>query len=129
MSSHITAPHCICAKACLLIAAACWFAPPTAAQASDIEAPDIWRRLPYQALETALEHVNDAPHFAWDVKGALRTMSQAAAEHSLLLGRETDQLRGEVKELQATVGNLQGTVAALGAQVQALLQQSGMQKG
>lgn len=78
-------------------------------------------------------------------------MSKAAAEHSLLLERETDQLREEVTQLRATVvdlesrqqqqlvelemrqqqqvSELQGTVAALGAQVQALLQQVSMQQG
>lgn len=101
-------------------------------QASDAQAPDIWRRLPYSALVTAVSHHNDATIWEWDVKGALCSMTKAAAEHSLLLERETDHLREEVKKLQATVAeleswrqqqvDLQGTVAALGAQVQALLQ-------
>lgn len=124
----------------LLAFAACVFC---CVQTPEGQAPDIWRRLPCEALHAAVQHYKDAPNFGWDVEdtfSSLLSMTRVAAEHSLMLNVEANELRKEVaslrKELaeqkgkqQEEVAGLQATVAAMGAQLQALLQQNGMQQG
>jgi hypothetical protein len=62
--------------------------------------PDIWHKLPDKALAAALLNYREAPRFDWDVQAALRSMSKAATEHSLLLEREVRELRDTVECLE-----------------------------
>jgi uncharacterized protein (DUF3084 family) len=84
----------------LWLSAAC----PCCTQTPEGQPPDIWRRLPQEALQTALQYYKDAPNYDWDSNGALRSMARAAAAYSLGL---EPKLQEEVAGLQATVAGLE----------------------
>jgi DNA repair exonuclease SbcCD ATPase subunit len=92
----------------LLSAAAC----PCCTQTPEGQPPDIWRRLPQEALQAALQfYKNDLGY----PEGALRSMAWAAAQHSLELDCE---LRREVVELRDTVAGLESQLQQRDDQLQ-----------
>ena len=92
---------CTACSCCLHHCTSCW------PQTTEGQPPDIWCRLPYEALEAAIQNYKDAAAYSWDVPGAFQSMARAAAEHSHVLEQETKELRKEVVELRATVASLE----------------------
>lgn len=112
-----------------MLKALCLLLPAPAAcctQTPEVQPPDIWRRLPQEALQAALQYYKDNLDFP---EAALRSMAWAAAQHSLQLDRE---LRRELGELQATVAGLESRLQQqdqrLQQQDQRLLQQQQQQQ-
>lgn len=107
------------------------------------KAPDIWRRLPQEALQLAVRR-HGLTHTAAGFDGSLRALVNAAAGHTAAVEgelqrtcEEQQQLQQEVQELRATVeavnqreqqqqqelAELRAAVAAMEAQLQLLLPQ------
>jgi hypothetical protein len=73
------------------------------------KAPDIWRRLPHEALQLAMQR-DGATHTTAGFQGCLRSLVNAAAGHTAAMDEELrrtckqqQQLQQEVQVLCATV--------------------------